>query len=115
MRIWESCGHKELEALVIGNALVSEAEGSTLVHLLEKDWLKSRIELLSDVLNQDPFTKLDSEFKVPKEVSIAHLEDIKASLCFVPAKELDELVGLVLGINHERPSSRAEHDDPVLN
>lgn len=115
MRIWESCGHKELEARVIRNGLVSEAEGSTLIHLLEKDWLKSRIELLRGVLNQDPFPKLDSKFKVPKEVSIAHLEDIKASLCFDLAKDLYELVGLVLGINHKRPSSRAEHDDAVLN
>lgn len=115
MRVWQCGCHEEFEVLIVGDTLVSKAELAASVNLFEKNWLKGWVELFSDVLNQDPFAKLDAELEVPEQVAIAHLEDLKARCGSISAKELDKLVGLVLRINHERPPPRAEHDDTVLD
>jgi len=101
--------------LMVGNGLVSQAELATSVYLFEENRLKGWVELLSNVLNQDPLAELDAEFEVSEQVGFAHLEDVEArSRCF-SAEGLDKLVGLVLRINHEWPPPRAEHDDAVLD
>ena len=76
MGVWQCGCHKEFEVLIVGDALVSKAELATSVNLFEKNRLKGWVELFSDVLNQDPFAKLDAELEVPEQVAIAHLEDL---------------------------------------
>ena len=91
--------------LVVGDALVSQTELSTPVDLFEEDGFEGWVELLSHVLNQYPLTMLDSELKTPQQVAIAHLEDVEADGCCVSTEELDELIGLVLWVDHEWPPS----------
>ena len=110
-------GHEELEVLVVGDLLVTDTDRTTLVNLLLKDGLERRVKLFSDVLYKEPFASLDSLFELLHKRWIAHLDVLQAHWACVDilAQILDELVGLVLRVYHERPSSRLEDNDGVLD
>ena len=62
MRVWVCCGHEELEALMIRDALVADADNQVarfLMSLLKEDRFQNGIELKPDVLKEHPATKAD--------------------------------------------------------
>jgi len=117
VRVRNSGSQEELEVGVPWDALVTETESAGLVNLLEQNGFKGRVELLTDVLNKEPLTELDSQLQVSKQGGVTHLAGIKttASLFLVSGQVLDELVGLTLGVNHEWPSARLKHDNRIFD
>lgn len=115
MWIWKCGCHQELEFGIIRNTLITETERTRFVDLFEKNWFQSRVKFLTDILNEAPFTKLNCEFQVPQQISITHLEDIQTLFSILTTEVFDELVSLVLRIDHQRPPSRSEHDNTVFN
>jgi hypothetical protein len=85
-----------------------------LSQILQEDWFERGVELLSNVFDQHPSTKRNGDFQVLEETSVRELIHGKTvSIGFTHV--LNELVSLCLRVNHERPSSRVEHDDTVLH
>ena len=109
---------EELEVVVVGDGTLTDLDSpvlSLLDLLLEKDRLESGVNILLNVLKENPLTELDSELKTSDQVAFRQLEHVQVDTLSVLAHLLDELVGLSLRIDHERPPTGAEHDDTVLD
>ena len=106
MRVWNSRGHEELEVVIVGDLFVSKTEGARFVDLAEKNRFKSGIQLFADVFNKDPLSMLNGDFKHSQKCGVTHFDDFKANnaLLLVTREHLDELVSLVLRVDHEWPS-----------
>ena len=65
-----------------------------------------------DILEQDPFTVLNGKLEGPHQ-SISDLNHIDAFWMLL-REILDELIRLVLRVNHQWPSSGLVDDDAVL-
>jgi hypothetical protein len=94
---------------------VTESKVITLIDLFEQDGLECWIKFLADVLDKTPSTKLNGHFQASKQIDITHFENIETILSSAVAEILDEFICLALWINHERPSSRFEHDNTIFN
>ena len=78
VRVGQSRGHEELEVLVVRDLLVTDTDRATLVNLLLQDGLERWVKLLSDVLDKEPFTGLDSLFELLHKSWITHLDVLQA-------------------------------------
>jgi hypothetical protein len=102
-RVGKGRGHEESEVMVVGDQFVTETERIGLINLLQKHWLPSRFQLLTDILDKDPLTKLDTDFQVSQEGGVLRLVagQVILALLLVTGEILNEFVGLVLRVNHE--------------
>lgn len=57
--VWKRCCHQELELGIVWNCLITKTERSTLVHLLEKNWLKCWVQLFANIFDKTPLTELN--------------------------------------------------------
>jgi hypothetical protein len=118
MRVGQRSRQEELEVVVVGDGTLADLDCPVLALfdlLLEKDRLEGGIDVLSDILKEHPFTELNSQLQTSDQVAFRQLEDVQVDSFSVGANLLNELVGLGLGVDHERPPTGAEHNDTVLN
>lgn len=116
MRVGQSGGHEELEALAVVDGLLSDCDGvarTGLHHLLKQDWLEGRVQILADALQDHPLAELHCQLDRTHQVGLGGLGNVDA-LLVLGAEVLDELVGLVLRVDHERPPLGLVDDDSVF-
>ena len=71
MRIGQGCGHEKLEIFVVLKRLLTDLHNISLALfdlLLKQDRLKRWVNLRADVLQENPFTKLDTHLNVAHQV-----------------------------------------------
>mmetsp|Transcript_51845 Transcript_51845/g.121563 ORF Transcript_51845/g.121563 Transcript_51845/m.121563 type:complete len:554 (+) Transcript_51845:2847-4508(+) len=118
MWVRKRSGHEEAELVIVGHVLVTEFddEGGAIPDLLLlQDRFESRIQLFADVLQQDPFSKLDSQLHRLQQVRVRELACSHPLLTGHLSIELDVLVGLSLRIDHQWPSPCSRNNDSVLD
>ena len=118
MRVGQCRRKEELEVVVVRDGTLTDLDSpvlSLLDLLLEKDRLEGGVNVLLNVLKEYPLTELNSQLETSDQVTFRQLEDVQVDTFSVLAHLLDELVGLSLRINHERPPTGAEHNDAVLD
>lgn len=117
MRVGQSSCQEESEVGVVWHRLVTNLNGvggTSLNQLHEKDGLECWVELLTNVLKENPLTELDSELKISNQRWMRQLEDLK-TFSVVLTHVLNEFVSLSLWVNHEWPSTGTEHDNTVFD
>ena len=114
VRVPELGGHIEGEVRMIRNDIVTNLDdvvASVLEDLLQEQWLKCRLKLLSYVLQQHRTSKPHSILKSPKIVFLTELDHVQTPILL---HVLDPIVCLTLRVDHQRPATGLAEDDCIL-
>ena len=117
MRIRVGRGHEEFEFRVVVQLLVSQLNDvrpALFDQVLVQDGIDGWVELSADVLYEDPLSELDGLLNGSHDIPIGGLQHLDAFGSLFPHVP-DELVGLVLRVDHQRESLGVLYDDSILN
>jgi hypothetical protein len=117
VRVRESSSHEELEVVIIRYILVPYDNGETaacLGGLLEQNGFKGRVEALPHILHQHPPTELNRQFDCFHQPWVSCLQHFDR-LWLVSPHVLYILIRLVLGVDHQWPSSALVNYNTIFN
>mmetsp|Transcript_68216 Transcript_68216/g.156578 ORF Transcript_68216/g.156578 Transcript_68216/m.156578 type:complete len:213 (+) Transcript_68216:2884-3522(+) len=117
MGVRQRSGHEKSETIRPCHRFVPQMDAiphTVLRFLLRQHRGQRRIQVLPNILQQNPFPELDPQLQRSQKVRLAQLPHIQPGRAHAP-HVLHVPVGLALRVNHQGPPPGGVHDDAVLD